>query len=56
MAKVATMTDAEFRIIAFLEASNATRPADLPNWLLALLEGDQPDEMTHELITVASLL
>ena len=33
MAKVATMTDAEFRIIAFLEASNATRPADLPNWL-----------------------
>ena len=34
------MTDDELRIIAFLEASAATRPADLPDWMLALLEGD----------------
>jgi hypothetical protein len=50
------MTDAERQIIAFLAASDATRPADLPDWLLDLLEGDQPDELSHELITTASLL
>ena len=50
------MTDAEFRIIAFLMASNATRPADLPDWLLALLEDDHQEELTHELITTASLM
>jgi hypothetical protein len=50
------MTDDEFRIIAFLEASAATRPADLPDWMLALLEGDRPAEMSPELITAASLI
>jgi hypothetical protein len=50
------MTDAELRIIAFLEASGATRPADLPDWMLALLEGDSSEEMSHELITAASLI
>ena len=49
------MTDAELRIIAFLMTSDATRPADLPDWLLALLEGDC-QEPSHELITAASLL
>jgi hypothetical protein len=51
------MTDDELRIIAFLEeASAATRPDDLPDWMLALLEGDRPEEMSHELITAASLI
>ena len=51
------MTDDELRIIAFLEgASAATRPDDLPDWMLALLEGDRPQEMSHELITAASLI
>jgi hypothetical protein len=50
------MTDAELRIIEFLMTSDATRPADLPDWMLALLEGDHPDELSHELITAASLL
>jgi hypothetical protein len=27
------MTDTELRIIEFLMTSNATRPADLPDWL-----------------------
>ena len=52
----ASMTEAERRILAFLSTSDATRPADLPDWLLALLEGDGPEEMSHELITTASLL
>src|SRR5512147_1473256 len=53
----ASMTDAELRIIEFLiSTSDATRPADLPDWLLALLEGDGQEEMSHELITAASLL
>ena len=52
----ASMTDAELRIITFLMTSDATRPADLPDWLLALLEGDHPEELSHELITAASLL
>ena len=50
------MTEAELRIIEFLFTSDATRPADLPDWLLALLEGDRPEELSHELITAASLM
>jgi hypothetical protein len=50
------MTDAELRIIEFLMTSNATRPADLPDWLLALLEADADGEPSHELITTASLM
>ena len=50
------MTDAELRIIAFLLSSDATRPADLPDWLLALLESDGSEELSHELITAASLI
>ena len=50
------MTDAELRIIEFLMTSDATRPADLPDWMLALLEGDRPEELSHELITAASLI
>jgi hypothetical protein len=50
------MTDAELRIIEFLMTSDATRPADLPDWLLALLEGECHEELSHELITTASLM
>jgi hypothetical protein len=50
------MTQAELQIIAFLITSDATRPADLPDWLLALLEGDRQEELSHELITAASLM
>lgn len=50
------MTDAELRIIEFLITSNATRPSDLPDWLLGLLEVDSTEEPSHELITAASLL
>ena len=50
------MTDAELRILEFLRTSDATGPADLPDWMLALLEGDHPEEMSPELITAASLL
>ena len=50
------MTDAELRILEFLRTSDATRPADLPDWMLALLEGQCPEEMSPELITAASLL
>ena len=50
------MTDAELRIIAFLETSDATGPAELPDWLLALLEGDAHEQPSHELITAATLL
>ena len=50
------MTDAELRIIEFLMTSDATRPADLPDWMLALLEGDRQEELSHELITAASLM
>ena len=35
----ASMTEGELRIIEFLMTSDATRPADLPDWLLVLLEG-----------------
>jgi hypothetical protein len=50
------MTDAELRIIEFLISSDATRPADLPDWLLARLDGDRQDEPSYELITAASLM
>ena len=50
------MTDAELRIIAFLLTSDATRPADLPDWLLALLEDDRQEEPSHEPVTAASLM
>ena len=50
------MTDAELRIIEFLRTSDATGPADLPDWMLALLEGDRPEELSHELITAATLI
>jgi hypothetical protein len=50
------MTDAELRILEFLRTSDATHPADLPDWMLALLEGDPPEELSHELITTASLI
>jgi hypothetical protein len=50
------MTDAELRIIEFLMTSNATRPAELPDWLLALVEGDRQEGPSHELITTASLM
>jgi hypothetical protein len=50
------MTDAELRIIEFLMTSDATRPADLPDWLLALLEHDRGEGPSHELITAAALM
>ena len=50
------MTDAELRIIEFLMTSDATRPADLPDWLLDLLEADHHEELSHELITTASIM
>jgi hypothetical protein len=50
------MTKAELRIIEFLMTSDATWPADLPDWLLALLEDDCSEELSHELITAATLI
>ena len=50
------MTEAELRIVEFLMTSDAIRPADLPDWLLALLEADRHEELSHELITAASLM
>ncbi len=50
------MTDAERRIIEFLMNSDATRPADLPDWLLVLLEDGRQEEPSHELITAAALI
>jgi hypothetical protein len=50
------MTEAELRIIEFLMTSDATKPADLPDWLLSLLEHDRPEEPSHELITAAALM
>jgi hypothetical protein len=50
------MTDVELRIISFLMTSDATRLADLPDWLLAVLEDDRQEELSHELITTASLM
>ena len=46
------MTDAELRIIEFLMTSDATRPADLPDWLLALLEGECHEELSLSLIHI----
>jgi hypothetical protein len=34
----------------------AATPVTSPDWLLALLEGDRPEELSHELITAASFL
>ena len=48
------MTDAEPRIIEFLMTSDATRPADLPDWPLVLLDGDAREEPSHELITTSN--
>jgi hypothetical protein len=50
------MTDAELRIIEFLMTSDATRPADLPDWMLTFLDGDAEGEPSHELITAASFM
>jgi hypothetical protein len=50
------MTDAELRIIEFLITSDATRLADLPDWMLTFLDADADGEPTHELITAASLM
>ncbi len=50
------MTDAELRIIVFLMTSDATRPADLPDWMLIILDVDAEGEPSHELITAASLM
>jgi len=50
------MVDAELRTIEFLMTSDATRTADLPDWVLALLERDRHEELSHELITTASLM
>ena len=50
------MTQAERRIIAFLMTSNATEMADLPDWFLALVEGDGGPELSPELITAATLM
>jgi len=50
------MTDAELRIIEFLMTFDATRPADLPDWMLTFLDGDADGEPSHELITAASLM
>jgi hypothetical protein len=50
------MTEGELRIIAGLLTSDATRRAVLPDWLLVLLEGNPQEELSHELITTASLL
>ena len=50
------MTRAERRIVEFLLTSNATEMADLPDWFLALIEEEGGEEMSHELITAASLM
>jgi hypothetical protein len=50
------MTQAEQRIVEFLVTSNATRPEDLPDWFLMLIEGDGGAEISHELITAASFI
>ena len=36
--------------------SDATRPADLPDWLLAILEGDRQDESSHEMTRIERIL
>jgi hypothetical protein len=48
------MTDAELRLIKIFITSDASRPTNLPDWLLALIVGDRPDHPSHELNTAAS--
>ena len=50
------MTRAELAIVEFLLTSGVTELDDLPDWLLAAIEADGEDTMSHELITAASLL
>jgi hypothetical protein len=50
------MTHHELRIIEFLFTTHANNLADLPDWLLHLIEADNADGWSHELITAASLL
>jgi hypothetical protein len=50
------MTHAERRIVEFLITSNATELADLPDWFLALVEGEGGEELSQEMITAASLM
>jgi hypothetical protein len=50
------MTHAERRIVEFLLTSNVTELADLPDWFLSLVEGDDGQEPTQEMITAASLM
>jgi hypothetical protein len=50
------MTEAERRIVEFLITSNATEMADLPDWLLSLVERESGEGPSQELITAASLM
>jgi hypothetical protein len=50
------MTNADLRIIAFIMTPDATRLADLPDWLLALLEDDRQEEPSHVPVTAAPLM
>lgn len=50
------MTPAEHRIAAFLLTHNPSRLDELPDWFLALVEGDGRPEPSRELITAASLM
>jgi hypothetical protein len=50
------MTEAERRIVEFLITSNATEMADLPDWLLGLVERESGEGPSQELITAASLM
>src|SRR5438105_1968186 len=50
------MTHAERRIVEFLITSNPTEVTDLPDWFLALVEGDGGEGPSDELITAASLM
>ena len=50
------MTDAELRFTRFFITSDASRPASLPDWQLALIVGDRPNHLSHELNTALSLM
>lgn len=50
------MTEAEVRIVEYLMASNASRPSDLPDWVLAHMGADEEGEPSHELITAVALM
>ena len=41
------MTHAELRIVEFLITSNATELVDLPDWFLALVEGEGGEERSE---------